>query len=283
MGKSSWLRLVRVCIVGAGAIGLVFAEILGKEHELVLLCRREAQVELISPMFNATTKLDEVGKVDVFLLATKAYDAHQALSSLRRVFPTTPTVCIQNGLIVFEDENVIRGVTTYAATRKSDSESILVAEGELILEDSAQARRITREFNQAGLKTKIAEDMGKVLWEKFFINVGINALGAVANVRNGELVRDPSLRRRMKKIVKEAVVVSGTGRSPKEVFRKVVETATKTSKNKNSMLQDIEAGRKTEIDFLNGAVCALGELSGISTPENKRVTAQIKQLEALSK
>lgn len=274
--------MARIGIIGAGAIGLAFASILQKAQEkqdVLLLCRRKEQANSLSEKFDATTDLSKVGDVDFFILSTKAYDAFSALKKIRELYPKTPVVAIQNGLIHFDDPNVIRGVTTYAATRKSNTEAIITAEGDLFLHKVRNSKKIAKELVRGGLSVTLVDNIGGLLWEKFFVNVGINALGAVTGKRNGELVKDENLRERMRKLVWEAVLVSEVNVDPELVFDKVVEVAILTSENKSSMLQDIEARRRTEIDFLNGAVCELGKLAGIKTPENEKITKEVKEIE----
>lgn len=284
MGKSGGL-MARIGIVGAGAIGLTFASILQstqdghEKHDVLLICRRSEQANSLSKKFSAITDLSEAGDVDFFILSTKAYDAFSALDGIRRFYPKTPVVAIQNGLIHFDDPNVIRGVTTYAATRKSDTEAVITAEGNIFLHKVRNSNKIAEELVRGGLFVTLVDNIGGLLWEKFFVNVGINALGAVTGKRNGELIKDDKIRKVMKKLVEEAVLVSEINVDPNLVFDKVVEVAILTSKNKSSMLQDIGAKRKTEIDFLNGAVWKLGELMGIKTPENEKITREVKKIE----
>lgn len=271
---------MKITVVGPGAMGLLFAGMLSKKHELVLVCRRKEQAQAIQD-FKTTTNVRRA-RADLFLLTTKAYDAFDALKQIRQSHPTTPVLAIQNGLLQFSDENVVRGVTTYAATRKSDSESVMTAEGELLLEKTVFAQNIVMAFHESGVRTEIVGDIDRFIWEKFFINVGINALGAVTGKKNGELVEDEKLRKRMKALVSEAVLVSKLGFDEDEVFDKTVLIARNTSKNKSSMLQDVESGRKTEIKFLNDAVCTMGRMEGISTPENKKLVREVKWLEKIN-
>lgn len=268
---------MKIGIVGAGAIGLAFASLLSKEHEVAMVCRREEHAEALE--YTAVTDVGNLGKIDFFILATKAHDSEKALEGIRASYPKTPVVALQNGLVHFEDPHVMRGITTYAAIRKGDTESLITAEGEVFLEKKKGSKKILNAFDKAGINTRLAEGLGGILWEKFFINVGINALGAATGKTNGELVQDKQIRNRMKRLVGEAVFVSQVGQDPQSVFHRVIDAAIQTGENKNSMLQDIEAGRKTEIEYLNGAVHSLGELRGVEMPENRAILDEIKRLE----
>ncbi|MCD4740479.1 2-dehydropantoate 2-reductase [archaeon] len=265
---------MRIAIIGAGAIGLAFTKILSKKHDVLLVCRRKEQAKALKQFIG----FEKLGKISFFILATKAYDAENALSALRKHYPSTPVLAIQNGLISFHDPNVIQAVTTFAATKKSDTKSKLTADGKVFLTKKNGSAKIIKAFNEAGIDSTETKNIGKFLWEKFFINLGINALGATTGKRNGELVTDPVLRERMRRAVGEAVLASETNADPQNVFHRVVEVALLTSKNKCSMLQDVEARRKTEIDFLNGSVVKMGEKIGLDMHENKLLTEQVKLL-----
>jgi 2-dehydropantoate 2-reductase len=269
---------VRVGIVGAGALGLVFADILKKRHELVLVCRRKQQALELSS-FEATTSLDDLVGCEVVVLATKAVSAAKVMHSISTRFPDKPVVYIQNGLIFFEGDKSIKAVTTYAAIKKSDTESLLTGEGVVFLEQKPESKKISEEFNKSGLKTEVVEDINAKMWEKLFVNVAVNAVGAIRGVKNKKLLRDSDARNRMRVLTEEAVAVSGLDVNPLAVFDHVMKVLKQVGENKNSMLQDLEAGRKTEIDFLNGAVSQLGKELGLPTPENDRITSEIKALE----
>jgi len=270
---------LRIGVIGAGAIGLLFASLLKSRHEVVLVCRREEQAKALSSAYEASTSIDGLVGCEAVILATKALNAGQVLDSVRARFPAKPVVYIQNGLIFFEGRNTIKAVTTYAALRESDTESILTGEGVVFMEEKPASRKIADAFNEAGLNVSVVEDIHEKMWEKLFVNVAVNALGAIKGVKNKELLADRESRTRMMLLTEEAVAVSGLDVNPIAVFDHVVKTVKAVGDNKNSMLQDIEAGRKTEIDFLNGAVSRLGRELGVPTPENDRVTARIKALE----
>jgi len=265
---------MRIGVVGAGAIGLALTSLLSEKHEVLLVCKRKEQAKALGQF----TGFEKLGKVSFFILATKAYDAEKALTALRKIYPSTPVLAIQNGLIHFKDPNVIQGVTTFAATKKSDTHSQLIASGEIVLTKKKGSTKIVKAFGQSGITAKETKNIGRFLWEKFFVNVGINALGATTGKTNGELARDPMILARMERAVGEAVLVSETNADPRNVFHRVVEVALLTSGNKCSMLQDVEARRKTEVDFLNGSVVRMGEALGLDTPENKLLTEQVKLL-----
>jgi len=122
-----------------------------------------------------------------------------------------------------------------------------------------------------------------MLWDKLIINVGINALTAITRMKNGEILKIPETRNIMIEAVKEAVNIAKALNIKLEIkdhVRKTIEVAEATANNKSSMLQDIERRKKTEIDYINGAIVKLGKKLGIKTPVNKTLTALVKAIES---
>lgn len=132
--------------------------------------------------------------------------------------------------------------------------------------------------------TTFEKNIDIVLWEKIFINIGINALAAIKNIQNGELLKSLILKDQMKKAIKEAWQIAdkinnGFPNDPEYYYNKTIEVAQKTSNNYNSMLQDIMHKRPTEIDFINGKIVEYADNLGIDVPINRDLTLKIKELE----
>jgi len=134
----------------------------------------------------------------------------------------------------------------------------------------------------AGIPVQTTEDVVGRAWGKLFVNVGINALSAIHGRRNGQLLTSCAIRSRMKAAVREAEAVAQacghvvTEDPVEAVFR----VCRRTRRNVSSMLQDVRAGRRTEIDAINGFVVAQGERYGVDTPVNRELVRQIHQLES---
>ncbi|MHA1805796.1 MAG: ketopantoate reductase family protein, partial [Promethearchaeota archaeon] len=113
-------------------------------------------------------------------------------------------------------------------------------------------------------------------------NVGINPLGALTRLRNGDLLNDVKLKDLISSLVEEAVVVAnavGLNLDKNECLELTFSVADKTRENLNSMLQDILRGRQTEIEFMNGKIVSLAEELGISVPMNDIIVRLIRGLE----
>jgi 2-dehydropantoate 2-reductase len=134
----------------------------------------------------------------------------------------------------------------------------------------------------AGLIPKWSSDIQSVIWRKLLINVAINPVCAIAGVRNGALAQVPELWEQSIEAMREAELVAraagidvGDG-DTEDYLRKVVIA---TAGNRVSMLQDLMAGRRTEIDALCGEVVAKGEGLGVPTPRNEMLLALVRGIE----
>jgi len=123
-----------------------------------------------------------------------------------------------------------------------------------------------------------------LVWSKLIINVGINALTALLNVKNGQLLEYEDIKQVMADLVKEALIVvkkKGIQLIYDDPLAQVYEVARKTASNSSSMLQDFQKNRPTEIDFINGAVVNEAQKLGISVPVNETVTRIVRTLDVL--
>ena len=134
-----------------------------------------------------------------------------------------------------------------------------------------------------GLDSIATNEIKMKTWAKLLINAPINPIATLYHVTNGELVTNPELRKMLEAVVNETVEIFKKRNIPFEdddPIRSVLNVAKATASNKCSMLQDIEKGRRTEIDFLNGRLLVEANLAGIPAPLNEQLTLQIKKLEA---
>jgi 2-dehydropantoate 2-reductase len=138
-------------------------------------------------------------------------------------------------------------------------------------------------FVEAGIETIISDNIVRECWEKVFINIGINPFGALTRLRNGDLLKNKRIKAIMGEAVEEAVRVAKLKNitlTEKDYTALTYDVAEKTAENKNSMLQDILKGKKTEIDFMNGRIVKYAEQLGVEVPINKTIYSLIKGLES---
>ena len=146
------------------------------------------------------------------------------------------------------------------------------------------AEQLTMWFTEVGLPSQVTNQIMMKTWDKVLVNAPINPITTLYNVKNGELLTQPHLRKLVEEVVKETVKILRERHLPfdedVDPLETVLKVAALTAENKSSMLQDIEKGRLTEIDYLNGRLIKEAELGGIAAPINMSLTSKIKQLES---
>lgn len=304
---------MKIVIIGAGALGSLFGGLLAKSGEEIclfdpiarehiakintegLVIEEEGQEERIA--VRGVTEIEEVGKSELIALFVKAPDTEAAIKgTLPAVGPASIVLSLQNGLGIakvlgkyVEQERILRGITAQGSTYVAPGRIRHAGWGPSWIgrvsgrADRAKLEEVVRTFNEAGLETYIEEDVHKLVWNKLLINVGINALTAIFNVPNGELISDRKLRIIMRDVILEAVEVAhavGFDFRPEDVVQRVEEVCHLTAGNISSMLQDVRRGSTTEIDYINGAIVREGERLGLETPLNRLLTKLIKRIES---
>lgn len=289
---------MKIIILGAGGIGSLVGALLSK-HEDVLLIGRQSHVDEINKnglvvegyinenfKVKAETKISNIDDGTLIILTTKAVDNEKTLNEIKHLIKKdTIILCLQNGL---GNENqirrmvnctVVRGITTSGATFIESGRVRCSNIGDIYLENSEVSENICGILNKADLKAEVSKDIKQQIWKKLIVNCSINPLTAILKVKNGELLKFQDL---VRSIIKELVEVAekeGFMFSENEVFKIVMNVIKDSAENQSSMLQDVLKGRKTEIDYLNGAVVELGKKYGITCPINDGLVNMIKSLE----
>jgi 2-dehydropantoate 2-reductase len=153
--------------------------------------------------------------------------------------------------------------------------------GELDGKVTDRITRLAQVFTKAGIETEVSSNIHHLIWNKLFVNVGINAVAALTGLKNGRLLDYPETLRVMEGLVSEAVAVARKKGIPIEgnPIETVKAVAEATRENRCSMGQDIDNRRKTEIDAINGAVVREAERLGIAVPYNQMITDLVKVIE----
>ena len=295
--------------MGAGAIGSLFGGLLAEGGNDVALIARESHVKAIKQdgltiegasgkhvvKVKAVTSPSQLKEAfDLILLTVKAYDTRQAVIEAQALMGNNSVLlCLQNGLGMEETaseivgrDRVLRGVTINGALLKEPGLVMHSGKGETIIGElnrkiTERAQKIVEAFSKASLPTRATNNIEGTTWTKILINAGINPFGALTGMKNGELIMIPELKELMVE-----TVIEGTNVAKKidvklegDPVSLMIKTAEMTAQNKNSMLQDIEKGKRTEIDFINGAISNLGKRTGVKTPLNTLLTHLVKGLE----
>jgi len=302
---------MKIAIVGPGAMGCLFAALLARSkagHDVWLLdndgvrarrlMRKGIAIEgLMScrEKVRVTTDAEKIGHSELVIIFTKSYDTLRALNSIDPLLSSdTRVLTLQNGLGNLElitekvgQKRAVGGATAHGATLLEAGRVKYAGTGETAIgrpgnESSLDLRRIARSFNAAGIVTRISRDIETVIWSKLIINAGINALAAVTRLRNGVLLESPVLRKMMRRTVMEAARVAGRKNiriKYRDPARKAESVCRATSENICSMLQDVLRGKRTEIDFINGAISGQAKMLGLKAPFNEMLTGLVQGIE----
>ena len=291
-----------IAIIGAGALGSVFASaLLQAGNTVTLLGRRptpditvcEPPCSVQQSALSVQTDPEAIASAEFVLMLVKAYDTEVATQSISTFLaPNATVVTLQNGLGNAErikrnlpgSHPVLAGVTSQAARRVSPGLILHTGEGPTIIgygseAEHALAERLRAMLAHAGLPTATSGDIDRFIWQKVAINAAINGLTAIARVANGELLAKSSLFAAAEALADEtATVASAHGYDLSGTLQLLRSTLNATAENHSSMLQDIEAGRRTEVDAIYGSLIAAGRDRGLALPALTVVDALVRSM-----
>ncbi|WP_207586515.1 2-dehydropantoate 2-reductase [Halomontanus rarus] len=293
---------MEIVVFGAGSLGSLVGGLLAQVHDVTLVARaahadaiREHGLELAGE-FDAvvhpevTTDGSDLG-ADLAVVTVKSFDTEAAARTLST--GRFDAVCsLQNGmgneaaLATHLDAPILAGTATYGAVLREPGVVDCTGLGELVLGPadggtSPIADRVGSAFDAAGLETVVADDMPRRLWEKLAVNAGINAVTALARTDNGAVLERPAteLARAATREVARTARTHDVGLSNREALAAMESVAERTAANASSMRQDVRAGRRTEIDAINGFVVDRADDAGLEVPTNRLLAALIRTWE----
>ncbi len=292
---------MKIGIIGAGSIGLLFASYLSKEHQVTLYCRTEIQAKTINEKGVVLKQKDSEKHIslkakgsafpeeeDLYIIAVKQYHLQNMEQIFCRISPDIPLIFVQNGLghlsIIdsLNHKTVYLGITEHGALKDDcrtvnhtgkGTTKIAVYRGN---EDSLQ--KLAQELTGDQFPF-LAEDSWKdMLYGKLIVNAVINPLTAILKVKNGELIQNDHYYQLLKLIFDEtADVLKISGRD--EMLARVVRVCRQTGENESSMLRDVLSGRQTEIDGIVGFLLKKAQEEMIPVPHLQFVYHCIKGME----
>jgi len=289
---------MRVQIMGAGALGsLVGSLIQIAGYEVIFVARGKQLLALKKGLRVSGLKEFEISvyctdkpeDADITFVTVKAYDTESAAKRLAEV--DAGVVCsLQNGVgneeILSEYcKRVLGGVTTYGANLKDYGHVVYAGEGYTYIGEmdgslSKEAEMVVDVLNNSGIRAEVVRDIEFRIWMKAVINAAINPITAICKVRNGEVVRNPYLWEVAKAVAEEGKEVMAKMGYEFDAVAEVRRVAEMTAENKSSMLQDLERGKRTEVEFINGAIVKKGEEFGIDCPTNKTLLNLVRGVES---
>ena len=302
---------MKIVVVGPGALGCLLAGFLkARTKEDVWLIDNSPErakriseeglkiegISSISTKLSVSADPKEVGTCDLVIICVKSYSTEDACKDIRElVSEKTSVLTLQNGIgnvqvlnDYFGAERVIAGITNHGATLLGDGHVRHAGKGDTIIGMSkgkafVSVKEAANVLTRAGFETKISKDINSVIWSKLVINVGINALTAITRLKNGMLVQHDGTREVLRSAVQEAVKIVKRKKTKllfDDPIQKVESVCKATGANVSSMLQDVLNGKRTEIDYINGAITRQGKALGIQTPVNELLTNLVKTIEA---
>ncbi|HYB95608.1 MAG TPA: ketopantoate reductase family protein [Vicinamibacterales bacterium] len=292
---------MRILILGAGAIGSVYGARLSKHHDVTLI-GGAAHVEaiqrdgltmqgLLSGVYRlpASTRVDAIAPGTLILLTAKVNNNVAAIAPIVDLLPAGVTiVCVQNGLysenlvkeLVGDRALVLRAITQVGGVLVRPGVVDNTVAGYTLLEAHEQSPAIAALLTEAGLDGRIIPDIKKEVWRKAVFNCVINPTTSLLNCEVGGIV-DPRLNSLKQQIIDECLAVAAAdGVTFEEDFVSLIDRVFAGARTIASMRQDLMKGRKTEIDYMNGAVADLGRKFGINCPLNDAMATMIRFLEA---
>ena len=302
---------MRVSVVGCGAVGSLFAANLAQLDDVEVWAfdldrdhvaainkhglRLSGADEVVGEL-RATADAAELPPSDFGIVATKCMHTAAAIEATAPAFSGGAVCSVQNGVgneeaIAERVERVIRG-TTFPAGRVVEPGHVqwdvkgdtTIGPFEPSPAPLADVQRLAEACTRAGMPTQAVADARGPQWRKLIFNAATNPIGALTRLTHGRVCVDPALRRLVSQLVDEGKAVAAAqgitlDADPEELIDHAARPDVAYD-HKASMLQDVEARRTTEIDYLNGGVSRFGREQGIPTPLNDAVTALIKGLEA---
>ena len=301
---------MRICIVGCGAVGSIFAANLAQLDDVEVWAYDLAQehVDAINAnglrlssagevvgKLRATSDSRDLPGCDFGIVATKAMHTEPAIAATAHAFADGAVCSIQNGIgneetLAGHVSRVIRG-TTFPAGRIIEPGHVRWdVKGDTTIgpfEPSPatfdEVERLAEACTRAGLPTEAVADARGPQWRKLIFNAATNPVGALTGLTHGRVCEDPALRRLVSELVDEGKAVAAAQQivldaDPEELIDHAAKPEVAYD-HKASMLQDVEARRETEIDYLNGGIARFGREHGVPTPLNEAILALVKGLE----
>jgi 2-dehydropantoate 2-reductase len=301
---------MRICVVGCGAVGSLFAANLSllDDVEVVAYDLSAAHVDAINANGlrlsgagdvvghpRATADAAEIGPCDFGIVATKAMHTEPAIAATADAFANGCVATVQNGLgneeaLAKYAERVIRGTTFPAGKILEPGHVQWDVKGDTTLgpfEPSpaplAEVERLADACTRAGMPTSAVADARGPQWRKVIFNAATNPIGALTGLTHGRVCERPDLRALVTGLVDEGkAVAAAQGIVLDSDPEALIDHAAKPEvayDHKASMLQDVEARRTTEIDYLNGGIVRFGREHGVPTPLNEAIWALVKGVE----
>jgi 2-dehydropantoate 2-reductase len=303
--------MTRICVVGCGAVGSLFAANLSRLDDVEVWAYDLASEHVdainrdglrlsgagdVVGHPRATADARELPACDFGIVATKAMHTEPAIAATADAFRDGCVATVQNGIgneevLAQHVERVIRGTTFPAGKVLEPGHVQWDVKGDTTLgpfepqpAPADEIERLAYACTRAGMPTRAVPDARGPQWRKVIFNASTNPVGALTRLTHGRVCERPELRRVVSQLVDEGKAVADAQRieldqDPEELIDHAAKPEVAYD-HKASMLQDVEARRQTEIDYLNGGIVRFGDEHGVPTPLNAAIWALVRGLEA---
>lgn len=302
---------MRVCVVGCGAVGSLFAANLARLDDVEVWAYDVSQAhvdainagglrltgaDVVVGHPRATSDASRLPACNFGIVATKAMHTEGAITATAHAFADGAVASVQNGVgneevIARHVARVIRGTTFPAGKILEPGVVQWDVKGDTTFgpfepqpASLAEIEELAAACTRAGMPTKAVADARGAQWRKVIFNAATNPMGALTGLTHGRVCERPDLRALVSGLVDEGKAVAAAqgitlDADPEELIDHAARPEVAYG-HKASMLQDVEARRATEIDFLNGGIGRFGRELGVPTPLNDAITCLVKGLEA---
>ncbi|CAN7614418.1 ketopantoate reductase family protein [Acidovorax sp. Root217] len=296
--------LLRIAVMGAGAVGCYYGALLSRAGHPVTLIGREAHVAAVQqrglrlqtavldvqvPM-QASTEASAVQGANVVLFCVKSSDSEDAARQIRPLLaPGALVLTLQNGAdndervrAVLDASTPVAAAVVYVATAMAGPGHVQHhGRGELVIAPSPRSEAVAAQFAAAGIPTQISDNVRGALWAKLVLNCAYNALSALAQQPYGPLVQVPGVTDVIADTVAECLAVAQADgvTIPGDIQAAVRGIAATMPGQYSSTAQDLARGKPSEIDHLNGYVVRRGAALGVPTPLNRALQVLVKLAE----
>jgi 2-dehydropantoate 2-reductase len=304
--EPSWPK---VAVIGAGAVGGYFGGMLARAGAPVVMIGRPAFVEAVRRSglrldavqfqeivhLEASSDLTAARDANVILFCVKTTDTAATAKGLaKHLSPHAIVVSLQNGVTNAEEIRAASGIEALpavvyvSASMPAPGQIKHLGRGDLVVgPKNDKTEKIANLFSRANVGCRISENITGELWTKFVWNCAFNALSGLGRVTYGEIISSAEARRVVEMAVYEVLhVAKAKGihppglEDPQAAIAGSFKIADQMAGTRSSTAQDMERGKRTEIDSLNGYIARLGAELGVATPVNQTLYALVKLQEA---
>ena len=299
-------EIKNVVLCGLGGVGCVIATSIFDAHfanlKILIDEKRKIKYEKEPTTFNLkpyifdyATPEETIFKADLIIIATKNDGLDASIKNIKNfIKEDTIIISVLNGIHseakiaqVYGEQKVLYSFFIGSSCIRNGRNITQDGNYELIIGDkynpnSENIKLLSTFFERCHIKHKVSNHILERYWKKFMVNVGLNQLCTVENKTFKEIKLDSKLVERMKKLIWEVKLIAEKEgvENPQRLYDSTIKFLIEDFKDATpSMLQDLRAGRKTELDIFAGEVIRLGQKHKIQTPENKKIYIEIENLE----